>query len=144
MLVFLIKALKCQKQISSRAQTCRMCVVEKGNGKKRILTVCRENAKRDGASWWQCLPGIGTGTALVETWVLHVFQLFLPHCVHPHHVHCLHCNSESFPFTASCFFRSFGEIHSWELLEMCVTKFDLFIRFYLLLIEQKQVHEGSW
>lgn len=35
-------------------------------------------------------------------------------------------------------------MHSWELLEMCVTEFYLFIYFYLLLIEQKQVHEGSW
>lgn len=87
--------------------------------------------------------GSGLLLHLVETLVLHVFQPFLLHCVCPHHVHRLHCNSESFAFTASCFVKTFGEIYGWELLEMCVTKFDLLISFYLFLIEQKRVCEGS-
>lgn len=74
--------------------------------------------------------GSGLVLHLVETsLLLHILQQFLPHCVPRHRIRCLHCNSESFPFTASCFL-SFGEVLGWELLEMCVTKFDLFIIFF--------------
>lgn len=51
-----------------RSASSEVCVVENGNEKMQILTVCRENAKQDGASWWQCLPGIRAGTALGGDW----------------------------------------------------------------------------
>lgn len=128
-----------------RSVSSEVCVVEKGKWKNEDLNpVCRENAKRDGASWWQCLPGIRAGTALGGDFAACArFAAVLTSSCPSLLCSCLHCNSESFPFAASCFL-SFGEIHGWEFLEMCVTKFDLFIVFYLLLIEWKWVHEGSW
>lgn len=113
-----------------RSASSEVCVVENGNGKMRILILIV------GKMQSRMEPRGGSACQVLPWWrlVLHMFQQFLPHYVHPHHVHRFHCNSESFPFTASCFFRGFSEIHGWELLEMCMTKFDLFISFYLLLI----------
>lgn len=130
-LVFLIKA-RSKSPAVRRSASSKIRVVEKGNGKRIILSLfvgkMQSGMEPRGGSACQ---GWGLVLHLVGTSVLHVFQQFLPCCVHPQHVHHLHYNSQSFHFTASCFFRSFGGIYSWELLEMCVMKFDLFISFYL-------------
>lgn len=117
----------------------KVCVVEKGKWKKENFNpVCGEmqsGMEPRGGSACQ-----GSGSALGETLALHISQQFLPHCVHPHHVHHRPCSSGSFPFFPSCFFWW----NTWEYLEMCVTKSDLFISFHLLLIEQKPVRDGGW
>lgn len=107
-----------------------------------FFPVCRENAKQDGASWWQCLPGIRAGTALGGDFAASAhFAAVL---------------------TSSCPFSSYSSSSLWlrilSLYSLLLFEFwrstrlgaswnvchEVWPLHYLLLIEQKWVREGSW